>query len=229
MDYDNCTWFINSVFQGMKSGDSPKHHERFWDWHNHISTGSGLKVCEVDSQILILFSSLISAQPTLVTEHTVYLVKFIRDTECVCESVVVFSVSTLSLFPEKVPGEETPHTHPSPFSHPAIFQLHAHQAWHWWNVPAQLPHKNPHLQSLAPISPLAKLPSRAVDLQMCFLQSPAQHETPQTEETTHSCISKGPRGKITARTKRWLGRQKGKMTKEKRKETLMEFSLSGTL
>lgn len=124
-------------------------------------------------------------------------------------------------------GEKTAH-HPSLLSHPAIFQLHAHQPWHWWNVPAQLPHKNPHLQSLAPISPLAKLPTRAVDLQMRFLQSPAQHETPQTEEAAHSCISKGPRGKITARTKTWLGRQKEKK-KDKKKATLMEFTLSATL
>lgn len=139
-----------------------------------------------------------------------------------CKSVVVFSVSTSWVYFLKSAWWKDS-THPSLLSHPAIFQLHAHQAWHCWNVPAQLPHKNPHLQSLAPISPLAKLPSRAVDLQMCFLQSPAQHEMPQTEEATRSCISKGPRGKITARTKRWLGRQRKKMTHKKRNANGVQF------
>lgn len=56
-----------------------------------------------------------------------------------------------------------------------IAQLLVYHAWHWRNVPfSESPHKTLIYKSLAEISPLAKLPSQAVDFQMPYLQSAAQ-------------------------------------------------------
>lgn len=56
-----------------------------------------------------------------------------------------------------------------------IAQLHVYHPWHWRNVPfSESPHKTLVYKSLAEISPLAKLPSQAVDFQTPYLQSAAQ-------------------------------------------------------
>lgn len=57
-----------------------------------------------------------------------------------------------------------------------IAQLHVYHPWHWRNAPfSESPHKTLVYKSLAEISPLAKLPSQAVDFQTLYLQSAAQH------------------------------------------------------
>lgn len=59
-----------------------------------------------------------------------------------------------------------------------IAQLHVYHPWHWRNVSfPESPHKTLIYKSLAEISPLAKLPSQAVDFRTQCLQSAAQHET----------------------------------------------------
>lgn len=64
-----------------------------------------------------------------------------------------------------------------------IAQLHVYHPWHWRNVSfSESPHKTLIYKSLAEISPLAKLPSQAVDFQTQCLQSAAQHGTLLSEE-----------------------------------------------
>lgn len=64
-----------------------------------------------------------------------------------------------------------------------IAQLHVYHPWHWRNVSfSESPHKTLIYKSLAEISPLAKLPSQAVDFQTQCLQSAAQHGTSLGEE-----------------------------------------------
>lgn len=63
-----------------------------------------------------------------------------------------------------------------------IAQLHVYHPWHWWNVSfPESPHKTLIYKSLSQISPLAKLPSQAVDFRTQRLQSAAQRETSRRE------------------------------------------------
>lgn len=69
------------------------------------------------------------------------------------------------------------------FHHNVIAQLHVYHPWHWRNVSfSESPHKTLIYKSLAEISPLAKLPSQAVDLLTQRLQSGAQHGTSLWED-----------------------------------------------
>lgn len=57
-----------------------------------------------------------------------------------------------------------------------IAQLHVYHPWYWQSLSfSESPHKTLIYKSLAEISPLAKLPSQAVDFQTQCLQSAAQH------------------------------------------------------
>ena len=85
-----------------------------------------------------------------------------------------------------------------------IAQLHVYHPWHWRNVSfLESPHKTLIYKCLAEISPLAKLPSQAVDFQTECLQSAAQHGTTLSEEIRQRVGDVGG-GDVRAWGKTWV-------------------------